>query len=141
MPADPPPNPAAGATMTGSVIGGIGRSSAAAPTPGKTSIADGSEAGGNCMSGASGRPDGTSTAPPPPPPPPGAGRPTPLVEVDVAVSLDVVVLVGVVSLDVVRLLVVCDGVVFVDDSVVDFVVGGELLPPQPCALPLLPVLP
>src|SRR3954470_1521647 len=99
MPADPPPNPAAGATMTGSVIGGIGRSTAAAPTPGTTSIADGSDAGGSCMSGTSGRPDGTSTPPPPPPPPPipGAGRPTEELVVDVVsvVSLDVVVLVGV----------------------------------------------
>jgi len=117
--------------MTGSVIGGIGRSAAAAPTPGTTSIADGSEAGGSCMSGTSGRPDGTSTAPPPPPPPPGAGRPTPLVEVDVVVSADVVVVLVVV--------VVRDVVVVLDDvedsvAVVD---GDELggdgdseLPPQ-----------
>jgi hypothetical protein len=94
--------------MTGSVIGGIGSSTAAAPTPGTTSIADGSEAGGSCMSGTSGRPDGASMPPPPRPPPPGAGRPTEELVVDVVsvVSLDVVVFVDVLSLDVVRLVVV-----------------------------------
>jgi len=100
--------------MIGSVIGGIGTSTAAAPTPGTTSIADGSEAGGSCMPGTCGRPDGASTPPPPPPPPiPGAGTPTEELVVDVVsvVSLDVVVLVVVVfvdvlSLDVVRLVVV-----------------------------------
>jgi hypothetical protein len=145
--------------MTGSVIGGIGSSTAAAPTPGTTSITDGSEAGGSCISGTCGRPDGISTAPPPPPPPPGAGRPTPLLVVDVVVSLDVVVVLlldvvssVVVSLDVVRSVVVggvvVGGVVFVvDDFVVELVdeglggVDGGLLPPQPCAFPLLPSLP
>jgi len=98
--------------MIGSVIGGIGTSTAAAPTPGTTSIADGSEAGGSCMPGTCGRPDGAST-PPPPPPIPGAGTPTEELVVDVVsvVSLDVVVfvvvvLVDVLSLDVVRLVVV-----------------------------------
>ena len=135
--------------MTGSVIGGIGRSAAAAPTPGTTSMTDGSEAGGSCMAGTSGRPDGTSTAPPPPPPP-GAGRPTPLVEVDVVVSLvslDVVLLV-VVSLVVVRVVVLV--LVDVDVEVSVAVVDGDELggggvseppPPQPCAFPLLPSLP
>jgi hypothetical protein len=62
--------------------------------------------------------------------------------VEVVVSLDVVdVLVDVVD----RVVVVRD--VVVDDSVVDFVVEvpggleGGVLPPQPCAFPLLPLLP
>jgi hypothetical protein len=140
-PAAPPPTPAAGATMTGSVMGGIGRSTAAAPTPGTESITAGSEAGGSCISGTSGRPDGTSTAPPPPPPPPGAGRPGSVVDVDVVVSVvSLVVRVVVVSVVVVRLVVV-------DDFVVELVVEGlggsvsVLPPPQPCAFPLLPSLP
>lgn len=140
-PAAPPPTPAAGATMTGSVIGGIGSSTAAAPTPGTESITAGSDAGGSCISGTSGRPDGSSTAPPPPPPPPGAGRPGSVVDVDVVVSVvvPVVVLLVVVSV-VVRLVVV-------DDFVVELVVDGlggsvsVLPPPQPWAFPLLPSLP
>ncbi len=86
--------------MTGSVIGGIGSSTAAAPTPGSAAIADGSAAGGSCISGgSSGMPDGTSMAPPPsPPPPPGPGRPGGVVSVDVGdvvfVVVGVVVFVG-----------------------------------------------
>lgn len=142
-PAPPPaPRGTAGATMTGSVIGGIGRSMAAAPTPGTESMTAGSEAGGSCISGTSGRPDGTSTAPPPPPPPPGAGRPGSVVEVDVVVSV-----VSLVVRVVVLLVVVSVRLVVVDDFVVELVVDGlggpdeELPPPQPWAFPLLPSLP
>src|SRR5690349_2629627 len=63
-PGAPPPSPAAGATMTGRLIGATGNCSAAEPTPGRTSITDGSPAGGissggNCIrGGSSGRPGG-----------------------------------------------------------------------------------
>jgi len=134
----PPPRPMTGATMTGSVIGGIGRSAAGAPTPGSAAIADGSAAGGSCISGgSSGRPDGTSTPPPPPPPPPpGAGRPGGVVSLDVEVVVFVVVRVG----DVV-VFVLDDGGVVVFDG--DVTLGGldSELPPQCVAFPLLPSLP
>jgi hypothetical protein len=147
VPAGPPPapRPTAGATMTGSVIGGIGSSRAAAPTPGTTSMTGGSEAGGSCISGgSSGRPLGTSMPPPPPPPPPGAGRPTAEVEVDVDVDVDVDVEVEV---DVDVPLVVSLGLSVVVGGAVEGVgeglggVDGGLLEPQCCALPLLPLLP
>jgi hypothetical protein len=124
--------------MTGSVIGGIGSPTAAAPTPGTASIADGSLAGGSCISGgSSGRPDGTSMAPPPPlPPPPGGGRPTEVVSLDVGV-VDGFVLVGVEDGG----FVLDGGSGSVSD---DGVTLGGLdceLPPQCRAFPLLPSLP
>ena len=156
----PPPRPVAGTTMTGSVIGGIGRSAAAAPTPGTASMTDGSTAGGgnSIRGGSSGRPDGTSMPPPPPPPPPGAGSPGGVVGGVVSlVSLDVVSLdvdppevdsLVVVPLDVVRLVVVGDVVVFVLVVFVvvfvgDVTLGGldRELSPHCLAFPLLPQLP
>src|SRR4029079_9867295 len=80
----PPPRPKEGATMTGSVIGAIGGTAAATPTPGTDdntpgsagSRAAGISSSGSCMPGTPppGRPHGASMAPPPPPaPPPGPG--------------------------------------------------------------------
>ena len=79
----PPPRPEAGATMTGSVIGGIGSSAAATPTPGR-GVDDGWSDRFGCRrhqlrrklhsrrnAGMAGRHLGVP--PPPPPPPPGPG--------------------------------------------------------------------
>src|ERR1700761_7925234 len=82
-PPPPAPRPTAGATMTGRVTGGIGRATAAAPTPGTESMTDGADtgggsSGGNCIFGGAARPppDTPSGPPPPPPPPPGGGSPS-----------------------------------------------------------------
>src|SRR5258705_8913409 len=64
----PPPTPMAGATMTGRVIGAIGRCAAAIPTPGSASttvgpagpVVGGISSGGSCIRGSTPRrPDRT----------------------------------------------------------------------------------
>ena len=82
----PPPRPSGGATMTGSVIGAIGSSAAAAPDTGRgvddrwsdRAVVGGiSSAAAACAAACRGWPDGTSGIAPPPPPPPPGGRQAP----------------------------------------------------------------